>query len=118
MKVIIQNDYKVISNAHVEINDLSMSLFVNSEDRKWFTHQSSMWNSHDENNDGVSTLTLYFDEDPDQEEFHDDDEWHRDSVTLVPENDKEKELMDAIMFESQGKYQNWYLFPLGKVYGH
>jgi hypothetical protein len=97
MDLIIINPNKIVQNAFTRESDLSFSLIINTVE-KWVTFDLSGGDD--------SHYTWYY--------YSSDDT--PDTVTLVPEDDEDIDVINRLRFELHDKDQLWILFPIEGVY--
>lgn len=99
MKIQIKNNNGIIVDAYTEsINDLSMSLIINTSKRYAFPDSHS-----------CSKGEYGF-------EFFNDDDSDFDQVLLLAETEKEEKELSRLVFELHSKQQLWFLFLDKSVY--
>jgi len=94
MKLEIQNKNGVVDEAWTYENDLSFSLYINTN-KRWIRPDSEM-------SDGKSRSWIYHVE---------GDEGLGDMVTLIAENERDIEQLERVPFQLQCKEQLWIMLP-------
>lgn len=103
MKIEIENKNKTIISAfHVHKSKLSLSLYINTEEKGVQPYREEQSNA--------GYIKFYFN-------GGNNKYLPPDSVTFSAETDEEHTIITGIMFTCHEKDQLWYLFPAWKVYG-
>jgi len=99
MKITVENPNDFVEKAWFEVNNLSLSLFINTTER-WLEYDS-------EGADGENVMFFYYPQ---------DDLTMPDIVKLTAESQEEKKMISRLHFNLHSKNQLWILFPHEKVY--